>query len=804
VTDPGGGDHPGPIPRRGHYTEEARRKRLEWARKTSGAPLEWLERTRIDARWLAGNIENFVGTVPIPVGLAGPLLLDGRAAAGWIAAPMATTEGALVASASRGARAISRCGPVSVRVLRQRMARAPLFEFADMETASRFATFALDRFQALRDEVRAVSSHAVLLEVAPVQIGRDVHLRFVYETADAAGQNMTTACTWRAAGWLRSEAIAAGLVAEAFFLDGNSSGDKKVTWANMLQTRGARVTADCRLDAGALRDILKTDAEAMVRGHARAQLGGLLSGMVGYNINVTNVIAAMFAATGQDIACVHESGLGVLSVQPDGTDGIYASLLLPGLAVGTVGGGTALPAQRDYLAMIGCEREGGGERLAEIITGFALALELSTCAAMVGGQFADAHERLGRNKPVDWFTREDVDAALLQPMLARSLELPGLVVTRVTEREDDMESGSVSEYASHAAAQKFVGLLPLTVDWRDATADPGPASARLEVVVKSKPLDAEVALAMNKVASVCGGDVAAAFARWRGRVGFEGSHVRELGVYRAATGGLRAVMPRLYGIYADPEREAYVLLLEDIAATGAVMLNTADDARGWTTARIDAALTGIAGAHAVWLGREQELQAQEWLGPVPNTASALEMAELWTAIFQYAVRAFPKWVDDGTVELIEPALAEIGSWWPELEAMPRTLVHGDFSPRNVALRAADESLVAYDWELATLHVPQRDLAEMLAFALTPDATADQVEHHVSLHREQLARSSGVALDPVLWRRGYRLALRDFIMSRLSLFLVAHAVRSYQFLHHVVPTVRRLVDIEIAHEAGAGG
>jgi hypothetical protein len=679
------------------------------------------------------------------------------------------------------------------------MMRAPLFEFADLHAAQRFGWFAGERFSGLQSEVRAVSSHAELVEVTPVQIGRAVHLQFVYETADAAGQNMTTACTWRAAGWLRDAAREAGLEPEAFFLDGNSSGDKKVTWGNLLSTRGARVTAECSLGADVLRDVLKTDAEAMVRGHARSALGGQLSGMVGSNVNVTNVIAAMFTATGQDIACVHESGVGVLSIEPDGADGIYASLLLPGLVTGTVGGGTALPAQHDYLSLLGCAGDGGGERLAEIVAGFALAIELSTTSAMVGGQFADAHERLGRNKPVDWFTREDLTPELFTPMLAHTLGRPGLFVDRLAEREEDMESGSVSEYTSHVAAQKLVGLVPMTASWRD-----GDASGDLDLVVKSKPLDTEVAIAMNKVASLCGGDVAAAFARWRDRIGFEGSHVRELGLYRTAGSALQAVMPKLYGIHEDPAREAYVLVLEDIGSAGALLRDTANDAGAWTAPDIDAALKGIANAHAVWLGREQELLAQPWLGPVPSAASAVEMSELWVAIALYAAAAFPKWVDDGTLALIKPPLLEIGEWWPEMEQMPRTLVHHDFSPRNIALRAEDRSLVAYDWELATLHVPQRDLAELLAFVLTPAADGATVAHHVEVHRLALEQASGVSLDPVTWRRGYRLALRDFIMSRLTLFLIAHAERSFTFLHRVVPTVRRLIDIELAHASDDRG
>ena len=126
------------IPGRGQYTEEARKQRLEWLRARTGAALPSLDTTGLDARELTGNLENFAGSVEVPVGLAGPLLFIGGAVRGSVVAPLATTEGALVASASRGARAITAGGGVTTRVLSRRMSRAPAFEFADIAAAGRF------------------------------------------------------------------------------------------------------------------------------------------------------------------------------------------------------------------------------------------------------------------------------------------------------------------------------------------------------------------------------------------------------------------------------------------------------------------------------------------------------------------------------------------------------------------------------------------------------------------------------------------------------------------------------------------
>ena len=774
---------PGAVPDRGHYTEEARRRRLDWAREHSGAALASLDEARLDPRTLTGNIENLVGTVEVPVGLAGPLLFTGEHARGHVTAPLATTEGTLVASTSRGAKAITRAGGVGTRVLRQRMSRAPLYEFADVHTAVRFSRWIEEHLPEIREQVRTVSRHARLVGIEPKQIGRAVHLRFAYETGDAAGQNMTTAGTWQACLWITAAvANVPGLAPEHCFVEGNASGDKKLSYLSLLRTRGSRVTAECYVDRATLRDVLKVTPEELAEGHQRGVLGGLQSGVVGYNINVANVVAAIYAATGQDIACVHESGSAIFSLRREG-DGIYASLLLPALVLGTVGGGTGLPNQRDYLELIGCAGEDGVERLAEIVAGFALALDLSTLAAVVGGQFADAHERLGRNRPVSWFTADDLVPSFFQPMLAESLGRPDVEVKDVVPLDEASGSSIVSELTSGTATQKLVGLVPLRLRLDDGD---------LDVVLKAKPLDEEVVLAMNRIASLGGNRLADAYSRWRDWIGFKGAHLRELAIYRSASGGIRRVMPRVYGTHEDRRREAYVIVMERL--DGQVILK---DSAGqvWSREHVDAALTGIAGAHAEWLGREEELLAQPWLGPVLDASRMTAMRELWLAMAEHNAAEYPEWIDPPTLQQIRDAIAEIPDWWAELEAMPRTLVHNDFNPRNIALRRDGLGLVAYDWELATLHVPQRDLAELLAFTLPPDVEPERVEHHLEVHRRALEEAAEVELDPEQWRRGYRLALRDFAITRGGLYLVAHTQRSQEFLERGVPTVKRLIQVE---------
>ncbi|MEV0384936.1 phosphotransferase [Nonomuraea sp. NPDC050643] len=780
------------LPGRGQYTERARRDLLEWLRTTTSASLRSLEQSTIDPRSLPGNVENFVGAVEVPVGLAGPLLFTGRNVEGMVTAPLATTEGALVASVARGAKAITLAGGVTSQVISQRMTRAPVFEFAGLSAAGEFARWIVTCKDELERRVAEVSAHSRLTMIDPVQLGRAVHLRFVYETADASGQNMTTAATWRACQWINDRlATMPGLAPAWFAIEANLSGDKKFTHLNMISGRGTRVVAECVLDRTTVRRVLKSTPEAVDRLYRHCVVAGQQAGMAGHDIDAANVIAAIFVATGQDIASVYESGTGLFSV--DVSEGeLRATLTLPSLVTGVVGGGTRLARQRDYLEVLGCRGEGYAARFAEIICGFALALNLSTMAAVAGGQFADAHERLGRGRRVNWLSREDLGAPLLRPMLARTLEAPGLEITDVAWIEHAPGSSLITELTSRGDRRKTTGIFPARVAWK-MDGDHG----QTDLVLKVKPLDQEVIIEAAKLASLCGGRVADLYPRWREWTGFKALHTRELSVYRTAEPALRAVLPRTYGVHEDAGREAYVIAMERLGPD-VLLKDSADTPERWRPEDVAAAVRGIAPVHAAFLGRDDELRA--WLDPVQSAERMTAMRELWAALVEHGASDHPELLDGAAADRLRRIVAEIPRWWRRLESMPRTLVHNDFNPRNIALRSADLSLVAYDWELATLHVPQRDLAELLAFVLPPDVEAARVGALLDLHREAVGQKD----EPEAWREGYRLALWDFAVTRLLLYVMVHGQRELPFLGRVLATTLRLIAIEdaVAGEHGA--
>ncbi|HEX6836837.1 MAG TPA: hydroxymethylglutaryl-CoA reductase, partial [Polyangia bacterium] len=559
------------IPARGHYTEAARLERLEFLRQETKTALGTLQETRLVPSRLTGNIENLIGAVEVPVGLAGPLVFRGQHAKGQIYAPLATSEGALVASATRGATAISRSGGVTTRVAGQRMMRVPVFSMSNLEGAFIFANWIRDHFAELRVETRRVSQHAQLVSAEPVILGRMVHVYFLYQTGDAAGQNMTTTCTWQAAQWLMEQAKHLhGVAVEDFLIEANMSGDKKVTFQSFINGRGIRVIAECLIDRETCIKTLKCTPEQLELVNQRAAAGAVHIGMIGYNVNIANVIAAMFAATGQDLACVHESSLGQLymNAQPDG---LFASLVLPSLIVGTVGGGTHLPAQNALLEMMGCAGPNKVFRLAEIIAGYCLSLDLSTLSAVASGEFAAAHEKLGRNRPVVHFTREELDAAFFQPMLRRSLGDGALAVTAVEPVAVELGSSIITELTARKV-HKLLGLVPLELRYRGGDG----VAAKVDVIAKVKPLDDEVALMAGSLATMCGGQLAAHYNRFRRRAGFAGCHTRELGIYEQTDPRFVRNVPRIYGTFADEAREAYVVVMERLGGD-VILKDTADD-----------------------------------------------------------------------------------------------------------------------------------------------------------------------------------------------------------------------------------
>jgi hydroxymethylglutaryl-CoA reductase (NADPH) len=346
-----------------------------------------------DADGFASNIENYIGAVYIPIGLIGPLRINGLFAGGDFYVPLATTEAALVASYHRGALAISESGGCSAMLLSEGVARAPGFIFADVIEAGTFAAWAVAHLDDFRREAGATTRHGQLRDMQITIEGNHVYLTFEYTTGDAAGQNMVTIATQAICDWI----IAQSPVKPArHFVEANLSGDKKASALSFVSVRGRKVTAEVRLPKSVIEKRLRTDATAMEDYWRMSALGGVMSGTIGVQGHYANGLAALYIATGQDAACVSESSVGVTRFERVGDGDLYAAVTLPNLVVGTVGGGTGLPTQRACLEILGVAGDHGARALAEICAAVSLAGELSIIAALSAGHFASAHKKLAR------------------------------------------------------------------------------------------------------------------------------------------------------------------------------------------------------------------------------------------------------------------------------------------------------------------------------------------------------------------------------------------------------------------------
>ncbi len=342
------------------------------------------------------NIENLLGAVQIPLGVAGPVPVDGGAADGEFYLPLATTEGALVASVNRGLSTIAAADGATARVTNAGMTRAPVFRVAGVAEAATVTEWVAANTDRLREAAESTTNHGELLEVDPYVVGDNVYLRFVYDTKDAMGMNMATIATREAA-----TLVEADTPAELVALSGNLCADKKPAAINAVEGRGRTVTADVVIDGDLLVEQLAATPAAMAEGNVRKNLvGSAKAGSLGFNAQAANVVAAAFLATGQDEAQVVEGANAITTMEVRDGD-LYASVSLASLEVGTVGGGTGLPTQTAGLEILGLG--GGGtppganaDALAEVIAVGALAGELSLVGAFCSRHLASAHERLGR------------------------------------------------------------------------------------------------------------------------------------------------------------------------------------------------------------------------------------------------------------------------------------------------------------------------------------------------------------------------------------------------------------------------
>ncbi|MGP8306675.1 hydroxymethylglutaryl-CoA reductase [Vibrio sp. YIC-376] len=341
----------------------------------------------------SNNIEHFIGTVNVPVGIAGPLRVNGLYANDDYLVPLATTEAALVASYNRGANLITAAGGASALLLSEGVSRTPIFAFNNMAEAGQFVSWVTTQFETFRQIAESTTAHGKLKDINVNIEGNHVYLVFEYVTGDASGQNMVTIAT----NEVFHHILALSPIKPASaFLDGNLSGDKKANAHTLRSVRGKKVSAEVTISAELIKKYLHTTPESMVQFVKMSTVGGLLSGTIGINAHYANALAALYIACGQDAACVAESAVGITRMDIDAKGNLYACVTLPNIMVGTVGGGTGLPTQKACLDILGLHGNGKAKALAEVTAALCLAGELSIVGAFCADHFSRAHHKLAR------------------------------------------------------------------------------------------------------------------------------------------------------------------------------------------------------------------------------------------------------------------------------------------------------------------------------------------------------------------------------------------------------------------------
>jgi hydroxymethylglutaryl-CoA reductase (NADPH) len=372
----------------GGYEARDTERRLRWVEQLTGHDLEGLPVPRHGD--LRGIIENHVGYVPIPMSVAAPLIIQGDHARGEFIVPLCTLEGTLTLSMNRGLLAIAMAGGCRTVHLRQELSRSPAFSLPSITEIDPFLDWVGNHADAILAAAESTTRHGRLLRVDPIPIQNWIVLDFVYDTGNAAGQNMVTMATEAACRYIQRE------TGFSYYLESGFNSDKKPSRRNLMNGRGHSVTVEFLLCQKVL-EFLGVTAEAVLDFQHLAMTSSQAIGMLGNNLHLSNALTALYLATGQDTACVAENAVAFSQATAEG-EGLRIRMTLPSLTVGTVGGGTRLPAQRRNLELLGCgDRLHDSRKLAEIIAACSVALELSLLAAVVSGTFAQAHEKYGRN-----------------------------------------------------------------------------------------------------------------------------------------------------------------------------------------------------------------------------------------------------------------------------------------------------------------------------------------------------------------------------------------------------------------------
>lgn len=368
-----------------------------------GSRLHWLEEIRqkefphiagkqVEFECCQGNIENIIGFAQVPIGLAGPLRINGTHANGEFYVPLATTEGAITTTYNIGMRLITENGGAAVQVKDKGAHVTPMFEVSGLKDATDFISWVDTNYDVIKKACEATTTHGSLISIESQYLDKKAILKFLYFTGDASGLNMINVATEAGCEFIKSK------TGRKYNVRSNFSCVKKMSIHNVGSTFGKEVVAEAIISAKSLSKLGVT-AHEIVKTWGSGLPISTKAGVQGFNCQSANAIAALFLATGQDVADISSSHIAYSHFEVTNENELFAHIYIPSLVIGTVGGGTGLGTQKEALDILDCYGTGKVLKLAEIIGASVLAGEITTICAITNNTFVQAHAKLGRNRP---------------------------------------------------------------------------------------------------------------------------------------------------------------------------------------------------------------------------------------------------------------------------------------------------------------------------------------------------------------------------------------------------------------------
>jgi len=753
------------VPGRGFNTSQSVKLRQDYLRSLS-MDFGRLFEHQLPLDEINHNIEAFIGSVEIPVGLVGPVAYKNapNTESEAVFIPAATLEGALVYSMNRGARVIALSGGFDSEFHYQRMLRAPMFILDSDQNAKMLEDYLNSHFDEIKSVAESYSNHAKLLEIKTSITGSHLNTKFYYQTGDAAGQNMTTTCTWHALLHIVSEfeILYPGMPLD-YVIEGNGAADKKLSQYNIEHGRGCKVSASVEVSEAVLKDVLRVDSNQFLKFYHPSKAAAEKEGMVGYNINVANALASIFLATGQDAACLHESSTAFFNIEKSEV-GLRFELMLPNLVVGTVGGGTHLQKQKEALQLMGCYGQGSIERFAKIICGAALGLEISTFGAIVSGEFARAHQKLGRNKPVNWLLKSEVTTEFVRGCLFETIK-PN-VENVVLQSHEYFDNGIITQLTSRVTS-KLQGYYLVKINDQDC------------LLLKSRPTSEEVFKGLHLIASGIDSQLASYILDERKFLEFHECNYKEIQVTQWLKEFEYQHFPKLFGFKVDAKREIFLLFQQFINPSETKILNSENQPELWERQDIARSIEAIHEFHSSQTAVEvlsliqfqQPWKAGKFYGRL-NTLmlDAIQKDDVFNANDFECLSGINLSELEKECSLLNSSMC---------------FIHNDFNPRNIMVLKNGEPVI-YDWELCVFDFPHRDVMEFLSFLdLTEDDFLYYAQHHALLKGESWETYSKVAIY----------SLKSLLITRFSLYYVAGGAEShYEFAPRVIKTALRYLNL----------